>query len=214
MIEADIPDKNIFMVCNHVNISALSEMPQGYTIRACRRDELTTWKAFPFDNPAEVVEYEPFMTDYFQTTYGAQEDLFFSKTLFVCDTQNRPVATCLLWKAYGAFNTIQWFKVLKTHEGKGIGRALLSFILRDLNGADYPVYLHTQPSSFRAIKLYTDFGFALLEGDKFGNRQNDLSECLPILRQFMPLKDFNNLKFAQPSPDFLSILDGQNSVQF
>jgi hypothetical protein len=32
---------------------------------------------------------------------------------------------------------------------------------------EYPVYLHIQPSSFRAIKLYSDFGFSLLSGDNF-----------------------------------------------
>jgi ribosomal protein S18 acetylase RimI-like enzyme len=214
MIEAEIPDKNIFMVCNQVNINAFSKLPEGYKVRNCHFDELAIWKAFPFDNSAEAVEYEPFMTNYFQTTYGGQEDLFFSKTLFICDTQNRPVATCLLWKAYDAFNTIQWFKVLKTHEGKGIGRALLSMILNDLNGADYPVYLHTQPSSFRAIKLYTDFGFALLKGDKFGNRKNELSECLPILKQFMSQRDFQNLNFAQAPRDFSAILAEHKTVQF
>lgn len=214
MTESEIPDKNIFMVCNHLNLNALSELPEGYKVRTCRRDEIAIWKVFPFDSPEEAVEYEPFMTDYFQTTYGAQEDLFFSNTVFVCDKQDKPVGTCLLWKAYGAFNTIQWFKVLKTHEGKGIGRALLSLILKDLNGADYPIYLHTQPSSFRAIKLYADFGFAFIEGEKMGSRLNDLSECLPILKQFMPSKDFKSLKFAKASHDFLAILAKQETIQF
>ena len=185
MKEAEIPDRNIFMMCESLNRTALTELPVGYSLRNCRHEELGIWKMMPFDRPDLAQEYDCFMTDYFTATYGGKEELFFAKTLFVCDRQDKPIATCLNWKAYDEFNTIQWFKVLKECEGQGIGRALLSIIMRKLKMCDYPVYLHTQPSSFRAIKLYSDFGFSLLSDDKFGIRKNDLDECMPILRKFM-----------------------------
>ena len=186
MKEEEIPDKNIFMMCSTLNRDALAELPTSYSIRSSRPDELGIWKMMPFDDADLAKEYEMFMSDYFTTTYGEKEFFFFTKTLFVCDWQNKPIATCLGWKAYDRFNTIQWFKVLKESEGKGIGRALLSIVMQQLEMCDYPVYLHTQPSSFRAIKLYSDFGFSLLSGDRFGIRKNDLDECLPILEEFMP----------------------------
>ena len=185
MKEAEIPDRNIFMMCESLNRTALTELPVGYSLRNCRHEELGIWKMMPFDRPDLAQEYDCFMTDYFTATYGGKEELFFAKTLFVCDRQDKPIATCLNWKAYDEFNTIQWFKVLKECEGQGIGRALLSIIMRKLEMCDYPVYLHTQPSSFRAIKLYSDFGFSLLSDGKLGIRKNDLDECMPILRKFM-----------------------------
>ena len=174
MKEEEIPDKNIFMMCEALNHNALSELSASYFVRNCRPDELGIWKAMPFDDADLAKKYEDFMSDYFITTYGGKEKFFFAKTLFVCDRQDKPIATCLGWKAYNEFNTIQWFKVLKEYEGQGVGRALFSIIMQKLEMRDYPVYLHTQPSSFRAIKLYSNFGFSLLSGDNFGIRKNDL----------------------------------------
>jgi ribosomal protein S18 acetylase RimI-like enzyme len=214
MKEAEIPDKNIFMMCSALNRNALTKLPANYIIRSCRLDELDIWKAMPFDDVNLAKEYHEFMSDYFTTTYGGKEELFFSKTLFVCDLQDKPVATCLIWKAYGEFNTIQWFKVLKEYEGQSIGRALLSIIMQELDVNDYPVYLHTQPSSFRAIKLYSDFGFSLLSGDRFGTRSNDLEECLPILERFMPQAYFQKLRIVTAPKEFEDILNKYDTNQF
>ena len=214
MKEAEIPDKNIFMMCEVLNRNSLTELPASYSIRSCRPDELGLWKTMPFDTFDLAKEYEGFMSNYFTTTYGGKEELFFAKTLFVCDSQDKPIATCLIWKAYDEFNTIQWFKVLKKYEGQGIGRALLSIIMQKLEMGDYPVYLHTQPSSFRAIKLYSDFGFSLLSGDNFGIRKNDLDECLPILEKFIPKEYFQELRIINAPKEFEDIVNKYNTNQF
>ena len=214
MKEAEIPDKNIFMMCEALNHNSLTELPASYSIRSCRPDELGIWKTMPFDTVDLAKEYERFMSDYFTTTYGGKEELFFAKTLFVCDSQDKPIATCLIWKAYDEFNTIQWFKVLKDYEEQGIGRALLSIIMQKLEMRDYPVYLHTQPSSFRAIKLYSDFGFSLLSGDNFGIRKNDLDECLPILEKFMPKEYFQELRIINAPKEFEDIVNKYDTNQF
>jgi len=177
-------------------------------------DELKIWKAFPFDNSEEVIEYEPFMTHFFETTYGGKEDQFFANTLFICDSSDQPIATCLLWKAYEEFNTIHWMKVLKGYEGLGIGRALLSLLMKDLSQEEYPVYLHTQPGSYRAIKLYADFGFHLLSDAVIGNRVNDLKECLPILQQYMPSDVFGRLMISTAPAYFLESLKGVDTIEF
>jgi ribosomal protein S18 acetylase RimI-like enzyme len=214
MKEAEIPDRNIFMMCESLNRTTLSELPIGYSLRNCRSDELDTWKKMPFDNPDLATEYDRFMTDYFTVTYGGKEEHFFARTLFVCDDRDKPIATCLTWKAYDEFNTIQWFKVLKECEGQGIGRALLSIVMQKLERCDYPVYLHTQPSSFRAIKLYSDFGFSLLSDDKIGIRTNDLDECMPILAEFMPLDFFQQLRMTAAPKEFIDTVDKYHTNQF
>ena len=214
MKEEEIPDKNIFMLCEALNRNSLTELPVSYSIRSCRPDELDLWKTMPFDDADLAKEYEGFMSDYFTTTYGGKEEFFFAKTLFVCDWQDKPIATCLSWKAYNESNTIQWFKVLKEYEGQGIGRALLSTIMQKLEMRDYPVYLHTQPSSFRAIKLYSDFGFSLFSGDNFGIRKNDLNECLPILEKFMPKEYFQKLRITTAPKEFEDTVNQYDTNQF
>jgi ribosomal protein S18 acetylase RimI-like enzyme len=214
MQEEEIPDKNLFMMCEALNRNALTELSANYSVRSCRPDELGIWKAMPFDDADLAKNYEGFMSDYFAATYSGKEELFFAETLFVCDRQDRPIATCLSWKAYNEFNTIQWFKVLKEYEGQGIGRALLSLVMQRLEVCDYPVYLHTQPSSFRAIKLYSDFGFSLLSGDNVGIRKNDLDECLPILEEFMPREHFQNLRITPAPKAFEETLKKYDTNQF
>jgi ribosomal protein S18 acetylase RimI-like enzyme len=194
MKEDEIPDYNIFMMCERINKRALTELSPGYYFRNCRPDELELWKAFPFDSDTVPVEYEDFMNQIIKDSYRGDMDTLFKNTLFVCTEEGTPVATCSYWKAYGKINTIHWLKTRKAYEGRGLGRAVLSAIMRRFDSTDYPIYLHTQPGSFRAIKLYSDFGFQLLRGGRLGTRINELEKCLPILKEFMPEKDFESLK--------------------
>jgi len=209
-----LPDKNLFMMCSVLNTAAVRSLPPGFHIRKCREDELGIWMDFPFDDPVEAEKHRGFMTSYFQNVYADKKEVFFDKCLFVCDSEDRPIGTCFAWKAYEKITTIHWFKVLKQYEGLGIGRALLSYVMQGLSASDYPVFLHTQPDSFRAIKLYADFGFSLLSDPVIGTRTNDLEECLPILQAVMPSKAFQALKATRAPKFFLEAVSTLSIEQF
>ena len=210
----EIPDGNLFMMCSVLNPDAVAALPDRYHVRTCRRSELSLWNAMPFDDPKVGMEQQAYMSRYFHDVYAERESLFFEKCLFVCDDNDIPVGTCFTWKVYEKISTIHWYKVLKDYEGKGIGRALLSVVMNDLSADDYPVYLHTQPSSFRAIKLYSDFGFAFLTDRVIGNRKNDLDACLPILKVHMPKAEYGKLRFAKAPEDFLEAVKSSDIDQF
>lgn len=210
----EIPDLNLFMMCEKLNRDALRPLPEGYHMRYGREDELDIWKAMHFDDPAVAREYHGYMGKYFDAVYAPKGDLFFRRCLYVCDKNDVPVGTCFVWKAYDRVNTIHWYKVLLPYENRGIGRALLSETMKDLDDSDYPVYLHTQPSSYRAIKLYSDFGFAFVTDPVVGHRENHLQQCLPILKEYMPEKDFENLRFAPAGKDFLDAAASSDVEQF
>lgn len=154
------------------------------------------------------------MTEFIAVSYSCDINTFFQNTLFVCTQDDKPIATCSHWKAYGKFNSIHWLKTLTSYEGKGLGRALLSEIMRKFEARDYPVYVHTQPSSFRAIKLYADFGFKLLKGGQIGARTNELEKCLPILKEFLPQKDFERLEIIDTPDHFIRLLENEKTIQF
>lgn len=200
----NIPGLNLFMMCEKVNQSALTDMPAGISLRLCRRDELPVWKAMPFDDPALAAEYDGFMTDYFERVYGGFSGRFFDTCLFACDETGTPVGTCFAWTVHGALTTLHWFKVARSHEGRGIGRALLSAVMRGIPSEAYPVYLHTHPGSLRAIKLYADFGFCLLTDPLVGSRENGLDAALSYLRENMPAGAFASLAFRAAPAEFLS----------
>lgn len=214
MREEEIPDYNIFMMCPQINRRALSELHPDYYFRNCREDELDIWKAFPFDSISVPIEYEGLMNQIIQDTYSKNMDTFFKNTIFACNKEDKPVATCSHWKAYGKINTIHWLKTQKEYEGQGIGRAILSTIMNQFDAYDYPIYLHTQPGSFRAIKLYSDFGFHLLKGGKLGTRINELEKCLPILKEFMPKEDFDSLRITDTPNELIKLLENETTIQF
>jgi len=204
-----IPDCNLFMMCESLNKSALTDVPAGYHIRFCRKNEIDLWKSIHFDTKSEANENLAYMDGFFNRVYAPEEDLFFRTCLFICDENDQPLGACLAWKVFGFATTIHWFKVHRSFEGRGLGRALLSEVMRRLNPDDYPVFLHTQPSSYRAIKLYSDFGFALVQGDKVGHRSNALAFALPHLKNLMPAHVFDQLRFSE-APDWF--LEAANSV--
>lgn len=215
MLESEIPDLNIFMMCTQPEQRAFRDLPPGYFIRSCTPADLPLWRAFPFDTETPSPELDAFMRNFFEDVYGGQEALFFANTLWVCNAQGAPVATCASWKAYGKINTIHWFKTLKHEEGKGIGRALLTAVMKRFSPEDYPIYLHTQPGSYRAVKVYSDFGFHLLSGEvKIGHRTNDLAACLPILQRFIPEKYFRSIKQTPAPAALVELLKDETTVEF
>jgi len=212
-----IPSKDLFMMCPAWNASACRELPQGFHFRMCRPDELETWKAMLLDFPhtPEIHdEYMQVMTDYYNDVYAKKADLFFQKCLLACNENDTPVGRGFIWKAYDKINTIHWYKVLKAYENRGIGRAILTAMMKGLADEEYPVFLHTHPSSFRAIKLYSDFGFCLISNPVIGNRNNDLEECLPILERFMPKSDFDKLKIVEAPQYFLDAAASSEIEEF
>jgi GNAT superfamily N-acetyltransferase len=181
---------NLFMICEKLNEKAFRRLPEGYSFRLCHRGELEIWKRIQADNPEGV----GYLTEFFQQVYAKNEDEFFRRCTFVCDNGDIPAAACFIWPAYGSVNTVAWFKTLPGHEGKGLGRALLGELLEP---AQCPVYLHTQPTSVCAIKLYADFGFKLITDAAVGYRKNDLDESLPLLKQVMREEDYAKLEFTE-----------------
>lgn len=215
MLEKDIPDLNIFMMCDKLNTSTLKELPNGFHIRNCRPNELKIWMEFPFDNEDDKKNNYQYMCDYFKNVYGNNEEEFYKRCLFVCeDKTEKPIATCFIWKSYNKINTIHWFKTLKEYEGKGLGKSLLSHIMKSLKEEDYPIFLHTQPASFRAIGLYSSFGFKIITNEVIGYRENNYKESLPILKQFMNEESFNKLEFIEAPPSFDEAAKSSKISQF
>ena len=186
---------NLFMQCDAPNKSAFQALPDGYSFRLCRRDELEVWKRTVTEE-----QYVDYVTDFYDKVYANRDDEFYSRCLFVCNTNDKPVASTFIWRSYGLINTVGWYRVLPEYEGKGIGRALLS---EALTGAEFPIYLHTQPTSARAVKLYSDFGFKLITDPVIGYRKNDLNESLPYLKRILPESDYARLQYTEANDALL-----------
>lgn len=185
-----IEDANLFFCCPAPVPAAFTEIPEGFTLRNCRKEELGQWMDLPFDTPEDAAEYRSYMEEFFAKVYAPKGDLFFQQCRLLCEADGSIAGSCFIWKAYDQVTTLHWFKIRKDLEGRGLGRALLSAILREVLPEEYPICLHTQPGSFRAIKLYSDFGFYLIEDPIIGRRPNQWREALPYLKRVMPEQAF------------------------
>ena len=206
----DIPELNLFMKCSCLREEAFGKLPEGYTVRLCRRDELETWKVLALEEP----QYVDYLTEYFDAVYADKADEFFERCLFVCDPQGKPVGTCFLWKAYGKIETIHWLHVLPEYEGLGLGRALLTEVLQRAKAEDFPIYLHTHPHCLRAVHLYNEFGFQLVTDPVVGSRSNDWEEAMKYLKLYMPTKYVEKLQFVRADEDFLQAARSSEQSEF
>jgi ribosomal protein S18 acetylase RimI-like enzyme len=201
-----IPERNIFMYCEEINKKAFSQITQEYFFRNLNKSELEIWKSLPFNDEYTEV-YKKFMNDYWNKIYKPRESEFFNKCIVVCNENNEIIGTCLLWKMDEKINTIHWLKVKNEHEGKGIGRALITKVLEKVNEDDFPLFLHTQPESYRAIKLYSDFGFKIVKNSKIGSRENDFEKSKEYMKKNIPEKYFGELKFSSVPNEYLTLIE-------
>lgn len=186
---------HLFMQCDTPNQNAFRPLPNGFSTRLCRPDELPTWKYMWAQG-----QYMEFINQYYDKVYAPHEDEFFRRCTFAVDKNDKPIATSGIWLSYGKISTVLGFFVLPEYQGQGIGRGLFSEVLKS---AECPVYVHTHPIANKAIKLYSDFGFKLITDTIVGYRENNLQESLPYLQEVLSDKGYPALQTAKANPALL-----------
>ena len=121
------------------------------------------------------------------------------RCIFIKDSKTQEyIATCIAWaECYNdmIISVLHWLAVSDEYSGKGIARMLITIIMKIFDEAGaYPIYLHTQPYSYKAIKLYNDFGFNICRKDSFGDAENEYDLAMPIFKQVMNSSTYNKLE--------------------
>jgi len=186
---------NLFMQCDEPNVSAFCSLPEGFSARPCRQNELGLWKEMWAQG-----KYLDFVNYYYKKVYAPQKGEFFRRTMFAVNENDKPVATAGIWCSYGKINTVMFFHVLPEYQGQGIGRGLFSEILKHTT---FPVYVHTHPIATRAIRLYSEFGFKFVSDSVVGYWENNLQEGLAYLKEVLSEKDFEQLQTTTANPSSL-----------
>lgn len=185
-----IPEANLFMWCDKPLRDAFAPLPEGFRYCSFSPALLDDWIGLQMAGSAEEREY---LLSYYRRVYEPLAENFPGRWHLLYDGATL-AASCTLWEAYPGYETIHWLKVHPLYEGRGLGRAILTKTLENHYGE---VFLHTQPESFRGIKLYTDFGFVLLTDPVIGRRENHLTDVLPVLSRVMTSASYEALRFAR-----------------
>ena len=174
------------MRCDDYDIQAIIE--SDFNIRNYKNGDENYWaeieyKIGDFSSVEEAKEY-------FVQKYNSDE--LAEKCFFAETSDGKVVGSCIAWydqKDNAIVSSLHWLAVLPAHQNNGIGRALVIAVMNYYKENNLlPVYLHTQPWSYKAIKLYYSLGFNIQQEDTFGNYKNEYKEAKEILSNYLPLE--------------------------
>lgn len=136
-----------------------SPFPAGYGIRALRADEGPLWT----DIERDAEEYFPIADDTFAKTFGSDPEAIPQRCYVITGPKGNGVGVISAWynRSFKGqeWGQIHWVATRSAHQGKGLGKAGLSYALNQLARWHTRAYLDTQTARIPAIKLYLDFGF-------------------------------------------------------
>ncbi len=183
-IDRSIPYKNIIMRCDNFNNK--NYYNNDIKIRNYNDGDEIHWAKIEYavGDFINVESAKQYFTEHYKT------DDIYERCFFAEDNNKNVVGTCIAWydkKDDGIVSSLHWLAVLPEYQNKGIGKALMNTVMNYYKSNNlFPVYLHTQPWSYRAISLYNTFGFKIQKEDTFADYVNEYMEAKEILKNYLP----------------------------
>lgn len=183
MLDRTIPFYNTILKCSDYSQNEVV-LPDGYSIVSYRPGLEKEWARMEFAigdfGSLEEAEF------YFAETY-LQNPYMFSRILFAVDKDNNVAGSCIAWldpKGESKASSLHWLVVDEKYQGIGLGRALSTAVMNIYAEHEaLPVYIHTQPWSWKAILLYLSLGFKLQKTDTFSHYENEYDKAMTELRK-------------------------------
>lgn len=191
MIDKEIEYKSIIMRCNSVNPDAFIALDPNITMEYYSRDMEYIW----IEIQKSVGEFAGYsdkeIYSYFHDKFMIYKEQMMQRCIFIKDKKSgKYIGTCCAWfdkKNDKIVPVLHWLAVKDEFANHGYARLLIGETLKILrkSSAKEPIYLHTQPCSYKAIKLYNDFGFCITKKDTYGTAKNEFEEAMKILKKHL-----------------------------
>ena len=195
MVDRSIPFYNLILRCDHP-VSADPLLPDGFVLRPYAPGDETLWailecEAGDFDIPTEA-------EDYFRRTYIPHAQDLKERCWFAIAPDGNCVGTCTAWqdlKGAGTAASLHWLVVSRQYQQLGLGRALCQQILNVFNEkGEQPVYIHTQPWSWKAVLLYGSLGFRIQQSDTFSHYSNQYAQAMATFESVLTTEHLSVVK--------------------
>ena len=182
MLDRTIPFYNTIMKCSDFRHRSV-ELPDDFSIVSYQDGYEKEWAKLEyaigdFDSVTDAEQY-------FVNTY-LQDPESFPNILFALNKNHDVIGSCIAWQDMQGpdrVSSLHWLVVQEQYQGKGLGRALCTAVMNIYaEHGTFPVYVHTQPWSWKAILLYLSLGFKLQKTDTFSNYENEYEEAMAELR--------------------------------
>ena len=157
-------------------------LPAGCSIRRYRPGDESGWARL--ENEAGDFPSPEAAETYFRNTFLTEPERMAQDGFFLlCDGEI--AGSCTAWHSVREgkeVGLLHWLVVAEKYRGPGYARALCTAVMnRFAETGRMPVYLHTQPQSWKAILLYVSMGFRLQMTDTFAGRENEYAAAMDIL---------------------------------
>ena len=198
MLDRTIPFYNTILKCEKYSFQQIL-LPEAYRIVSYQPGFEQDWArlecaAGDFENEREAIEY-------FQKKY-LSGDSCTDNLLFILESTGKVVGSCISWtddRNGLPVNSLHWLIVEEGCQRKGLGRTLCTAAMnRFYQKGGEPVYIHTQPWSWKAILLYASLGFRIQKTDSFSSYINQYYEAMKTLKELLPEAQYRLLEmFAE-----------------
>lgn len=194
MIDRSIPYYNLILKCDKIHITPIS-LPEGYHFKMFEVGDEKFWAKLEYEI-GDFSSVEEAYT-YFKANYCNQIDELKKRCVFVVDNSDDVVGSCIAWHDFKDGDTVaslHWLVVTPKHQGKHIGLALCQKVMEIFNEfVEMPVYIHTQPWSYKAILLYVKLGFKIQKADTFSHYDNRYVLAMETLKSILTENQFKQL---------------------
>lgn len=199
MIDNSIPYKSIIMRCNRMEKSAFRELASEVEIEFYKTGMEVVWVQVQKSAGEFAEESDEQVKVFFMQKYGCKPAELEKRCIFLKDIcTGKYIGTCMAWfeaKRDKVVPVLHWLAVTDDYSGRSYARMLITqvMLLFDKYAPMESIYLHTQPWSYRAIKLYNDFGFCMSRNDVYGTAVNEYEEAMQILERCMSKEAYEKL---------------------
>ncbi|HEY3343058.1 MAG TPA: GNAT family N-acetyltransferase, partial [Anaerolineae bacterium] len=158
--QADAPDNmTVNMIRPHLRDIPDVPFPEGYSVRALRRNEGGLWE----DIWRDAETFFKIENGLFEKEFGDDPAAIERRCFIIAAPDGVAAATISAWYSRDIdgldYGRIHWVATRKAYQGKGIMRAGLSYALRQMAQWHTRAVLGTSTGRVAAIKLYLDYGF-------------------------------------------------------
>lgn len=176
-------------------------LPDGYRFVFYQPGDRDAWIAI--EQSAKELQSHEQGVIVWEQYYGGVENTLHNRMIFIENAQGEKVATATAYyDPCGDLpperGQVHWVAVRRDHQGKGLARPLLSQVLKVMKQRGHTqAMLHTQTTTWVAVRLYLDFGFRPMAKNAQQNR--DGWRIIRALTDHPSLKDFD----AAPEKEIL-----------
>jgi len=170
------------------NLTSLSryDLPAGFFYRMFQEGDDAIWAEI--ETSAGEFASDDLAIQHFRKEFGKFHQELYNRCVFVDTEDGESIGTATAWfgdllpgKTAGR---LHWIAIKEKYQGRGIGKPLVSRAIQLLSAFHERAYLTTQTTSYKAVKLYLDFGFRpyiIDESQRTGWSMISRLLCLPEL---------------------------------